>query len=127
MKVHIHGKMVGIYMVDKVNSTINPGYPLNSITKYKYIDKYLTETTEKDLEKIEVNEDDVVDFIARHIQLKVVLIFCFFNKKCVKKVFDKLSKQKGSEKYERKQYEYKLVKNDLYKLSLKPLFYKAFN
>ena len=58
---------VGIYMVDKVNSTINPGYPLNSITKYKYIDKYLTETTEKDLEKIEVNEDDVVDFIARHI------------------------------------------------------------
>lgn len=55
------------YIVDKVSSVINPGYPLNSISKYKNIDKYFTETTEEDLQKVKINEDDVVDFIASHI------------------------------------------------------------
>jgi len=55
------------YMVDTVSKNVNPGYPLNSISKYKVIDKYFTELTEEDLDLIKVNEDDVVDFIVEHI------------------------------------------------------------
>lgn len=55
------------YMVDKPSTIVNPGYPLNTISKYKTIDKYFTEMTSKDNEKVKVNEDHVVDFIAKHI------------------------------------------------------------
>ena len=55
------------YMVDKPSDKINPGYPLNSISKYKKLDKYFTDVTEEDMKLLEVNEDDVVDFIASHI------------------------------------------------------------
>lgn len=56
-----------IYMVDQVSKIVNPGYPLNSITKLKIIDKYLTDVTEEDKEKIKVSEDDVVDFIVNSL------------------------------------------------------------
>lgn len=55
------------YMVDKPSTIVNPGYPLNTISKYKTIDKYFTEMTSEDNEKVKVNEDHVVDFIAKHI------------------------------------------------------------
>lgn len=55
------------YMVDSLSDKINPGYPLNTISKYKTIDKYFTDITEDDKEKIKINEDDVVKFIAKHI------------------------------------------------------------
>ena len=55
------------YMVDTLSDIINPGYPLNSISKYKVIDKYFTEITDDDMALIKVNEDDVVDFIAKHV------------------------------------------------------------
>lgn len=55
------------YMVDTVSKKINPGYPLNSISKYKKIDKYFTDITEEELDLIKVNEDDVVEFIKQHI------------------------------------------------------------
>lgn len=55
------------YMVSTKSDKINPGYPLNSISKYKKIDKYFTDVTDEDMKLIEVNEDDVVDFIAKHI------------------------------------------------------------
>lgn len=55
------------YMVDTKSSVINPGYPLNSISKYKGIDKYFTEVTEEEKEKVRYNEDKVVEFIAEHI------------------------------------------------------------
>ena len=54
------------YMVSTKSDKINPGYPLNSISKYKKLDKYFTEVTLEDMKLIEVNEDDVVDFIASH-------------------------------------------------------------
>ena len=54
-------------MVDTKSSVINPGYPLNSISKYKGIDKYFTEVSEEEKEKIRYNEDNVVEFIAKHI------------------------------------------------------------
>ncbi|MEG2831488.1 MAG: non-canonical purine NTP pyrophosphatase [Bacilli bacterium] len=55
------------YMVDILSDKINPGYPLNTISKYKVTDKYFTDMTENDKKKVNVNEDDVVEFIASHI------------------------------------------------------------
>lgn len=55
------------YMVDTQSDKINPGYPLNSISKYKIIDKYFTETTEEELNLIKVNEEHVITFIKEHI------------------------------------------------------------
>ena len=55
------------YMVDTPSSIVNPGYPLNSISKYNDLDKYFTEVTAADLEVIKVNEDDVVEFIKNNI------------------------------------------------------------
>ena len=55
------------YMVDTVSNKVQSGYPLNSISKYKNIDKYFTEASEKDLELVKVNEDNVVNFIKEHI------------------------------------------------------------
>ncbi len=55
------------YMVDTKSSIINPGYPLNTVSKYKGIDKYFTEVSEEEKEKIRYNEDNVVEFIAKHI------------------------------------------------------------
>ena len=52
-------------MVDTISDKINPGYPLNSISKYKVNNKYFTDVTEEDKKIINVNEDDVVDFIAK--------------------------------------------------------------
>ena len=66
-KLHIVGLKDDFYMVDKPSDKINPGYPLNSISKYKKLDKYFTDVTDEDMKLLEVNEDDVVDFIASHI------------------------------------------------------------
>ena len=55
------------YMVSKRSDKLNKGYPLNSISKYKKLDKYFTDVTFDEMKLIEVNEDDVVDFIASHI------------------------------------------------------------
>ena len=56
-----------IYMVDTLSNTINPGYPLNSFTKYKVIDKYLTDVTDEDKELIKQDESHVVDFIVNSL------------------------------------------------------------
>lgn len=55
------------YMVSTRSDKINPGYPLNSISKYKKLDKYFTDVTDEDMKMLNDNEDDVVDFIASHI------------------------------------------------------------
>ena len=55
------------YMVSVASEKVNPGYPLNSISKYKVIDKYFTDVTSSDMEVIKVNEDNVVKFIKEHI------------------------------------------------------------
>ena len=54
-------------MVSSRSDKINPGYPLNSISKYKRLDKYFTDVTLEDMKMLNDNEDDVVDFIASHI------------------------------------------------------------
>ena len=55
------------YMVSTRSDKINPGYPLNSISKYKKLNKYFTDVTLDDIKMLNENEDDVVDFIASHI------------------------------------------------------------
>lgn len=55
------------YMVENVSEKINPGYPLNSISKYKIINKYFTDITDEDMKLIKANEDHVVDFIRKNI------------------------------------------------------------
>lgn len=55
------------YMVSSRSDKINPGYPVNSISKYKRLDKYFTDVTLEDMKMLNDNEDDVVDFIASHI------------------------------------------------------------
>lgn len=55
------------YMVDVASEKINPGYPLNSISKYKSLDKYFTDVTNEELELIKVNEDHVINFIKEHV------------------------------------------------------------
>lgn len=57
----------GFYMVDKPSAKMNPGYPLNSISKYEGNNKYFTDVTEQEKEKLIGNEDDVVNFIAEHV------------------------------------------------------------
>lgn len=55
------------YMVDTVSKIINEGYPLNSISKYKKIDKYFTEVSNEDLKLVNINEDHVINFIKENI------------------------------------------------------------
>ncbi len=58
------------YMVDNPTDKRNEGYPLNSISKYKKLDKYFTDITEEDKEQLKVNEDHVVNFISNSIKNK---------------------------------------------------------
>lgn len=55
------------YMVDIPSDKINVGYPLNSISKYKKLNKYFTEITDEDKETLKVDESHVVDFIASSV------------------------------------------------------------
>ena len=55
------------YMVNTPSNTINEGYPLNSISKYKGLDKYFTDITLEDKKKIKVDESFVIDFIVKSL------------------------------------------------------------
>jgi inosine/xanthosine triphosphate pyrophosphatase family protein len=56
------------YMVDNPSSKINPGYPLNSISVNKKLNKYFTDITEEDKVMLEEDESDVVEFIANSVK-----------------------------------------------------------
>lgn len=55
------------YLVDTPSKIIHPGYPLNSISINKKLNKYFTDITEEDKALIEENELDVVNFIAENV------------------------------------------------------------
>lgn len=55
------------YMVERPSDIINPGYPLNTISINKKLNKYFTEMTEADKEIVQEDESDVVEFIANSI------------------------------------------------------------
>ena len=55
------------YIVDKPSNIINPGYPLNSISINKKLNKYFTDITKEDKDTINEDESDVVDFITKNV------------------------------------------------------------
>lgn len=55
------------YLVDKPTSKVNPGYPLNSISVNKKLNKYFTDMTREDKENIKEDETDVIEFIAKNV------------------------------------------------------------
>ena len=56
------------YMVDKPSNKINPGYPLNTISINKKLNKYFTDITEEDKVLLHEDESEVVNFIANSIK-----------------------------------------------------------
>lgn len=55
------------YMVDKPSNKINPGYPLNTISINKKLNKYFTDITEDDKKKFEEDESDVINFLCKNL------------------------------------------------------------
>ena len=58
------------YFVDKPSEKRNPGYPLDSISIMPECNKYFVDLTEEDRnkDKENYNEDDVIDFIVNNIE-----------------------------------------------------------
>ena len=52
------------YLTAKRNSKINPGYPLNSISINKKLNKYFTDITPEEKQLIQEDETDVIEFIC---------------------------------------------------------------
>jgi inosine/xanthosine triphosphate pyrophosphatase family protein len=55
------------YLTDIPSNIINPGYPLNSISINKKLNKYFTDLTEEDKNLIAEDESNVIDFITSNI------------------------------------------------------------
>lgn len=55
------------YLTTTPTKKIHPGYPLDSISINKKVNKYFTELTEEDKLLIQENEDHVVEWIIGHI------------------------------------------------------------
>lgn len=56
------------YMVDKPSNKIDTGYPLNTISINKKLNKYFTDITEEEKAMLHEDESEVVDFIANSIK-----------------------------------------------------------
>lgn len=56
------------YMVDIPSDRVNPGYPLNTISINKRLNKYFTDITEEDKVFLQEDESDVIEFIANSIK-----------------------------------------------------------
>ena len=55
------------YIIDKPSDKINPGYPLNTISINKKLNKYFTDMTEEDKEMVKESENDVVKFLCNNL------------------------------------------------------------
>lgn len=55
------------YITNTKSNKINPGYPLNSISINKKLNKYFTDITDKDKKNIKEDESDVIEFIIKSI------------------------------------------------------------
>ena len=56
------------YLVDTKSDKINPGYPLNTISKNILLDKYFTDMTLEDKETVKEDESNVIDFIVKNLR-----------------------------------------------------------
>lgn len=55
------------YITDNPSNKINEGYPLNTISINKKLNKYFTDITEEDKKLIKEDKSDVIDFISKNI------------------------------------------------------------
>lgn len=55
------------YIVDKPSNKISPGYPLNTISINKKLNKYFTDITEDDKKKIKEDESNVIEFLCKYL------------------------------------------------------------
>lgn len=55
------------YITNTPSNKINPGYPLNSISINKKLNKYFTDITDKDKKNIKEEENEVIEFIIKSI------------------------------------------------------------
>lgn len=55
------------YIIDKPSNKMDPGYPLNSISINKKLNKYFTDMTDEDKMSIKEDESDVVDFLYKNL------------------------------------------------------------
>ena len=55
------------YIVDRPSSKINPGYPLNTISVNKKLNKYFTDLTSEDKLELKEDENDVVEFLCKSL------------------------------------------------------------
>lgn len=55
------------YIVDKPSNKINSGYPLNTISINKKLNKYFTDMTEEDKMVAQENENDVFKFLCNNL------------------------------------------------------------
>lgn len=57
----------GFYFVEKISDKIRAGYPLDSISINKKLNKYFTDITPEDKKMLSEDENDVVEFIANSV------------------------------------------------------------
>lgn len=55
------------YIVDKPSDKIDPGYPLNTISINKKLNKYFTDMTKVDYDTVKEDESDVVEFLCKNL------------------------------------------------------------
>lgn len=55
------------YIVSTPSNIINPGYPLNTISINKKLNKYFTDMTVEDKLEVKEDESDVIEFISENI------------------------------------------------------------
>ena len=55
------------YIVDKLSDKIDPGYPLNTISINKKLNKYFTDMTKEDYDTVKEGESDVVEFLWKNL------------------------------------------------------------
>lgn len=55
------------YITDTPSNKINPGYPLNSISKNIKLNKYFTDMTDADKKNTKNNDDEVIEFLLKHL------------------------------------------------------------
>lgn len=56
------------FIVNKPTDKINPGYPLNTISINKKLNKYFTDITEEDKKEIQEDESDVIEFLCKNLK-----------------------------------------------------------
>lgn len=57
------------YIVDVASDKINPGYPLNSISINKKLNKYFTDIFEEEKLLVKKDINEVIDFIVKNIEV----------------------------------------------------------